>query len=280
LGWDDWEIGLQTHHVPACWDHAGELPSELYDLHGQASKAESERVNFRYPAVLQKTGLKSQWCIPFQKISPDAGLFPGFETEYVLHQQGSVPSVVSEYSSSGITFRSRHAQRFMTGFEQLQINSIPRHGRSMKNVVVSMDFLEFPVMYTCDGGNHSPRLTLKGLQAASVAVMVFNPFEKSCCSFTPWIIWNIPPVGTIPEDIPAEGIVTAPIPATQGVNDYGTIGYKAPCPSHGQMIRYQFKVYGLDTMLGLDPGSDKRQLINAMKGHVVQFGETAAICSR
>lgn len=168
----------------------------------------------------------------------------------------------------------------MTGFEQLQINSIPRHGRSMKNVVVSMDFLEFPVMYTCDGGNHSPRLTLKGLQAASVAVMVFNPFEKSCCSFTPWIIWNIPPVGIIPEDIPAEGIVTAPIPATQGVNDYGTIGYKAPCPPHGQMIRYQFKVYGLDTMLGLDPGSDKRQLINAMKGHVVQFGETAAICSR
>jgi len=168
----------------------------------------------------------------------------------------------------------------MTGIEQLQINSIPRHGRSMKNVVVSMDFLEFPLMYTCDGGNHSPRLTLKGLQAASVAVMVFNPFEKSCCSFTPWIIWNIPPVGIVPEDIPAEGIVTAPIPATQGVNDYGIIGYKAPCPPHGQMIRYQFKVYGLDTMLGLDPGSDKRQLINAMKGHVVQFGETAAICSR
>jgi hypothetical protein len=40
----------------------------------------------------------------------------------------------------------------MTGFEELQINSIPCHGRSMKNVVVSMDFLEFPVMYTWTGG--------------------------------------------------------------------------------------------------------------------------------
>jgi hypothetical protein len=150
----------------------------------------------------------------------------------------------------------------------------------MKDVVVLMDFLEFPVMYTCDGGNHSPRLTLKGLQAASVAVMVFNPFENSCCSFTPWIIWNIPPVAVIPEEIPVEGIVTVPIPATQGRNDYGTIGYTAPCPPRGQMIRYQFKIYGLDTMLDLDPGSDKHQLINAMKGHVIQFGETAAICSR
>jgi hypothetical protein len=150
----------------------------------------------------------------------------------------------------------------------------------MKNVVVSLDFLEFPVMYTCDGGNYSPRLTLKGLHAASVAVMVFNPFEKSCCSFTPWIIWNIPSLQVIPEGIPREGIVSVPISAVQGVTDYGTIGYTGPCPPHGQMIRYQFKVYGLDMMLDLDPGSDKHQLVNAMKGHVIQFGETVAICSR
>jgi Raf kinase inhibitor-like YbhB/YbcL family protein len=150
----------------------------------------------------------------------------------------------------------------------------------MEKIVVSLDFLEFPVMYTCDGGNHSPRLILKGLHAATVAVMVFNPFEKSCCSFTPWIIWNIPSLPVIPEGIPREGIVTAPVPAVQGITDYGTIGYTGPCPPHGQMIRYQFKVYGLDMVLGLDPGSDKHQLVNAMKGHVLQFGETVAICSR
>jgi Raf kinase inhibitor-like YbhB/YbcL family protein len=150
----------------------------------------------------------------------------------------------------------------------------------MENVVVSLDFLEFPVTHTCDGGNHSPRLILKGLHAVSVAVMVFNPFEKSCCSFSPWIIWNIPPVQVIPADIPEGGVVTVPIPAVQGINDYGTIGYTAPCPPYGQMIRYQFKVYGLDAMLDLDPGSNKHQLIKAMQGHVIQFGETVAICSR
>jgi len=150
----------------------------------------------------------------------------------------------------------------------------------MEKLVVTLDFLEFPVRNTCDIGNYSPRLRLKGLHAASVAVMVFNPFEKSCCSFTPWIIWNIPPLPVIPEGIPRSGIVADPIPAVQGVTDYGTIGYTGPCPPYGQMIRYQFKVYGLDSMLEIDPGSDKRQLINAMKGHVLQFGETTAICSR
>ena len=132
----------------------------------------------------------------------------------------------------------------------------------------------------CDGENLSPRITLEGLNAGSVAIMVFNPFEKSCCSFTTWIAWNIPPLSVIPDGIPREGVVTAPVSAVQGTTDYGTIGYSGPCPPQGQMIRYQFKVYGLDTMLDLSAGSDKHELVAAMKGHVIQFGETAAISSR
>ena len=150
----------------------------------------------------------------------------------------------------------------------------------MEPLVVSLDFLEFPPTHTCDGDNLSPRIKLKGLTARSIAVMVFNPFEKSCCSFTPWIIWNLPPSEEIPPGIPGEGQVTAPVSGVQGITDYGTIGYTGPCPPAGEMIRYQFKVYGLDAMLDLAPGSTKHDLINAMKGHVLQFAETVAICSR
>jgi Raf kinase inhibitor-like YbhB/YbcL family protein len=150
----------------------------------------------------------------------------------------------------------------------------------MERLIVSLDFLEFPPTHTCDGENISPRIILKGLKAASVAVMIFNPFEKSCCSYTPWIIWNLPPVPLIPAGIPRQGIVTRPITAVQGITDKGDIGYAGPCPPDGQRIRYQFKVYGLDKMLDLGSGSDKHELVSAMKGHVVQFGETVAICSR
>jgi len=150
----------------------------------------------------------------------------------------------------------------------------------MEPLIVSLDFLEFPAEYTCDGENRSPAIRLKGLSAASVAVMVFNPFEKSCCSFTPWICWNLPPVPVIPPGIPREGVTTVPVTAVQGITDYGTIGYTGPCPPPGSMIRYQFRIYGLDTLLDLPAGSDKHALVAAMKGHVLQYGETVALCSR
>jgi Raf kinase inhibitor-like YbhB/YbcL family protein len=151
---------------------------------------------------------------------------------------------------------------------------------TMKPLIVSLGFLEFPPTHTCDGGNLSPAIRLEGLSALSVAVMAFNPFEKSCCSFTPWICWNLPPLPVIPAGIPREGITTAPVTAVQGITDYGTIGYTGPCPPQGSMIRYHFRVYGLDAMLDLAAGSDKHALISAMKGHVVQYGDTAAVCSR
>jgi len=144
-------------------------------------------------------------------------------------------------------------------------------------LVVTLDFLEFPPWNSCTGEDRSPAVTIKGLSCESVAIMVFNPFIKSCCSFTPWIIWNLPPVSRIPEEIPKEKVVSSPISAVQGINDYGTIGYKGPCPPPGEMHRYQFRVYGLDTQLDLPPGSDKHALIDAMKGHMVQYGETVAL---
>jgi len=153
-------------------------------------------------------------------------------------------------------------------------------GEPVKELVVSLDFLEFPPDFAGDGGNRSPRISLRGLDAVSVAVMVFNPFMKSCCSFTPWIIWDLPAIPVIPSGIPREGMTTVPVSAVQGTNDYGVIGYSGPAPPSGETHRYQFKVYGLDASLSLSPGSTKHELVTAMRGHVLQFGETVAICTR
>ena len=70
------------------------------------------------------------------------------------------------------------------------------------------------------------------------------------------------------------------MPAVQGMTDHGIVGYAGPCPPPGRTIRYQFRAYGLDTMPDLRPGFVKHELVAAMKGHVVQYGETAAVCSR
>ncbi|HPJ73929.1 MAG TPA: YbhB/YbcL family Raf kinase inhibitor-like protein [Methanoregulaceae archaeon] len=150
----------------------------------------------------------------------------------------------------------------------------------MEKLVVSLDFLEFPPTYTCDGEDESPPIRIRGLSASSVAVMAVNPFIKSCCSFTPWLIWNIGPVEVIPAGIPKTGVVDSPISAVQGRNDLGKIGYTGPCPPVGSTHRYSFKVYGLDSMLTLAPGSNKADLVGAMRGHVVQFGDTVGMYRR
>jgi phosphatidylethanolamine-binding protein (PEBP) family uncharacterized protein len=46
------------------------------------------------------------------------------------------------------------------------------------------------------------------------------------------------------------------------------------------MIRLQCRLDGLDALLDLPAGSDKHALIAAMKGHVLQYGETVALGSR
>ncbi|MCC7565152.1 MAG: YbhB/YbcL family Raf kinase inhibitor-like protein [Methanomicrobiaceae archaeon] len=143
---------------------------------------------------------------------------------------------------------------------------------------VQLRSAELPIRSTCYGGDISPEIRIGRLNPAvqSIAVFALNPFEPGC-SHTAWIIWNIEPRATIPEGIPKEGRVTHPLSALQGINDAGSIGYRGPCPRSGEMHRYLFKVYGLDAMLDLPPGAAKHQVIGAMKGHVLQFGDTIAI---
>lgn len=109
---------------------------------------------------------------------------------------------------------------------------------------------------------------------------VYNPVMKTCCSFTPWIIWNIPPVSVIPAGILSTGTPAGRIAAVQGMNDYWFTGCTGPDPPPGETHRYQFRVYGLDAMLDLPPNSTKHELVAAMRGHVLPYGGIVTICTR
>jgi len=47
------------------------------------------------------------------------------------------------------------------------------------------------------------------------------------------------------------------------------MGYGGPCPPGG-IHRYFFKLYALDAMMNLPGGSRKKDLEQAMKGHVIE----------
>ena len=75
-------------------------------------------------------------------------------------------------------------------------------------------------------------------------------------------------------------MIDVPFSAVQGKNDFGTIGYRGPCPKEGETHQITFKVYGLDSRLELPGGFTTDELNTAMQGHVVQFGNTIAMYRR
>jgi Raf kinase inhibitor-like YbhB/YbcL family protein len=147
----------------------------------------------------------------------------------------------------------------------------------MEELKVKISVKILPSDYSCDGNDISPEIEIGGVNtkiSKSLAIIVNDPDASEGGGFIHWIAWNMELVRRIPEKIPKTPVVSFPLNAVQGKNSFGKIGYNGPCPPHGQTHRYFFKVYGLDTELTLGAGATKNQLLMAMEGHVVQYGET------
>ena len=64
------------------------------------------------------------------------------------------------------------------------------------------------------------------------------------------------------------------------MNDFGTLGYKGPCPSEGNPHRYFFSLYALDTALTLEEGATKNEIVEAIKGHIIAETKTTGLYQR
>ena len=71
-----------------------------------------------------------------------------------------------------------------------------------------------------------------------------------------------------------------PAPA-EGRNDFGTTGYRGPCPppGHGRH-RYVFRLYALDTEFELGAGAAKVDVEQAIEGHVLTTAELVGTYER
>jgi Raf kinase inhibitor-like YbhB/YbcL family protein len=86
-----------------------------------------------------------------------------------------------------------------------------------------------------------------------------------------WVVYDLPPDSSgLDERQPKEG--TLANGAKQGITDFGSIGYGGPCPPIGEH-RYYFKLYALDTRLDLPPGQSKKNIEEAMAGHILEQAE-------
>jgi len=128
---------------------------------------------------------------------------------------------------------------------------------------------QIPQKYTAGGEDVSPPLSWTS-PPANTKTFAITCEDLDASSFTHWIIFNIPRnVSQLPEGITNQGTLNNG--TKQGFNDFNKIGYSGPAPPSGTH-RYVFKIYALDTELGLGVGATKDQLNSAIQGHVL--GET------
>ncbi len=131
---------------------------------------------------------------------------------------------------------------------------------------------KLPAKYTCDGGGISPELRWKNLprKTKSLALIAEDP-DAAYSTWTHWVVYNIPPnVLEFLENFPKDPQL--PNGITQGMSDFKTLGYGAPCPPNGKH-RYFFRIYALNSLLALPSGATAEQLRQAMRGHILSTAQ-------
>jgi Raf kinase inhibitor-like YbhB/YbcL family protein len=130
-----------------------------------------------------------------------------------------------------------------------------------------------PTKFTGRGSDISPEFIFENLsQNGKTIAIIFDDFDHPTQGlFNHWIIWNIPLMDTIPENIPSGKTVAELGNAIQGIG-YGKHQYRGPKPPKGRRNKYQFNFFVLDTELNISSNSRKQNLVKAMQRHIIQYG--------
>lgn len=143
------------------------------------------------------------------------------------------------------------------------------------------DFAEgatLPEEYTCDGAGTFPELEIYHVpnRAVTLAFVMHDPnipdIIRADHTWYHSVVWNIPTTtSTITPDLEA--------PAMYGMTTSGSSAYVPPCPPDAEH-HYVFTLYALDTTLDLAIDSTASQLLEAMKGHILDTSVLTAVYNR
>lgn len=121
--------------------------------------------------------------------------------------------------------------------------------------------------HTCEGDDLSPPLGWSGAPdgTRSLALIVDDP-DAPVGTFTHWLAWAIEPA--------SGGLGEGDAAPVEGRNDFGSVGYRGPCPPPGHgPHRYFFRLHSLDAELELEAGAGRQDLERALEGHVLGVAE-------
>ena len=143
---------------------------------------------------------------------------------------------------------------------------------------------KIPTKFTGDGEDVSPGLTWSNLPAGAreLALICDDPDAPTSEPWVHWVIYRIAADAKgLPENVTKTASPAEPKGALQGKNSWSKIGYGGPAPPKGHGVHhYHFKLFALDAPLTVASGPDKKQLLAAMKGHILAQGELVGTYQR
>jgi Raf kinase inhibitor-like YbhB/YbcL family protein len=131
-----------------------------------------------------------------------------------------------------------------------------------------------PRKHTCEGEDGSPPLAWSGVPdgTASLALVVDDP-DAPGGTFAHWRAWGIAPA--------ARGLGEGEAPPFEGRNDFGSVGWRGPCPPPGHgPHRYFFRLHALDAELEIPAGAAKAEVDRALADRALAVAELVGIYER
>jgi Raf kinase inhibitor-like YbhB/YbcL family protein len=135
-----------------------------------------------------------------------------------------------------------------------------------------------PVRFTCDGTDISPPLAWSDPPngTRTFALVCADP-DAPGGTWYHWAIYDIPAI----THVLSEHWPSTRVPPPQGINDFGDVGYRGPCPPPGTPHHYHFRLYALDVArLDLGPGVRCRAVEVAVRAQTIATAELIGIYGR
>ena len=161
------------------------------------------------------------------------------------------------------------------------------HSKLQKTIQVTSDNFqnqqEMPVEFSCKGQGRSPHIRWANppdrTKSYALTAMDWDAPSPSLRLFAVvhWVLYNIP------TDITqiSQGSTNADLSSKKidlGLNIGGQPGYTAPCPPLGTH-RYEFRIYALDVDRIQPASKSKADIMKAMEGHILGYGELVGLKS-
>ncbi|RPJ60588.1 MAG: YbhB/YbcL family Raf kinase inhibitor-like protein [Acidobacteria bacterium] len=137
-----------------------------------------------------------------------------------------------------------------------------------------------PKKYTCEGLDVSvPLIWSEVPEGTKALALIADDPDAPGGTWVHWVVYDLPArVTHLTEAVPGKEDVEGG--GRQGINDFKRVGYGGPCPPPGPTHRYFFKLYALDHATGLAARATKRQVVEAIQGHILAEAQLVGTYSR